>query len=83
MGITNSGIIKGAVNALTLLLNVINKITGAFGPAISGFLKFGVAAGTIVAGKKAFSNGGIAEKALGSLGNTDVGRFLGLGGNTT
>lgn len=81
MGITNSGIIKGAVNALTLLLNVINKITGAFGPAISGFLKFGVAAGAVVAGKKAFSNGGIATKAIGALGNTKVGSWLGFGGN--
>jgi hypothetical protein len=82
MGITNSGIIKGVVDALTTLLNIINKITGAFGPATSGFLKFGVAAATIWAGKKAFSNGGIAEKALGALGNSPVGKLFGLGGNT-
>ena len=82
MGITNSSIIKGAVDALTLLLNVINKITGAFGPAISGFLKFGVAAATIAGGKKAFSNGGIATKAIGALGNSPIGKVFGLGGNT-
>lgn len=83
MGITNSGVIKGVVDVLTTLLNIINKITGAFGPATSGFLKFGVAAATIFAGKKAFSNGGLAEKVLGSLGNGPLGTFLGLGGNTT
>ena len=83
MGITNSSVIKGVVDVLTTLLNIINKITGAFGPATSGFLKFGVAAATIFAGKKAFSNGGLAERILGSLGNTPLGTFLGLGGNTS
>ena len=81
MGITNSGVIKGVVDALTTLLNIINKLTGAFGPAASGFLKFGIAAATVIGGKKAFSNGGIATKAIGALGNTPVGKFLGLGGN--
>ena len=81
MGITNSGVIKGVIDALTTLLNIINKITDAFGPATSGFLKFGVAAATIFAGKKAFSSGGIAERALGSLGNSPVGKLFGLGGN--
>ena len=82
MGITNSGVIKGVVDALTTLLNIVNKLTGAFGPATSGFLKFGVAAMTIFAGKKAFSNGGITTKAIGALGNTKVGSWLGFGGNT-
>ena len=81
MGITNSGVIKGVVDVLTTLLNIINKLTGAFGPAASGFLKFGVAAATIWGGKKAFSDTGIATKAIGALvGNTPLGKLMGLSG---
>jgi hypothetical protein len=80
MGITNSSVIKGVVDALTLLLNIVNKLTGAFGPAASGFLKFGVAAATIFAGKSAFSDKGIATKAIGALlNNTSIGKLLGFG----
>ena len=82
MGITNSGVIKAAVSALTTLLNIVNKITGAFGSGVGGVLKFATALATIGGLRAAFKNGGLAEKALGSLGNTKLGSFLGLGGNT-
>ena len=82
MGITNSSVIKAAVDALRTLLDIINKITGAFGQGASGVLKFATAAAGIVGLRAAFRSGGIAEKLLGSLGNTLPGRILGLGGNT-
>ena len=82
MGITNSAVIKTAVDGLRVLLDIINKITGAFGPAASGILKFGTAALAFSGLKRAFRNGGFAESILGSLGNTKLGTFLGLGGNT-
>ena len=53
MGITNSSVIKGAVDLLTGILNVINKITGAFGDGVGGVLKFGVALATLKGGEVA------------------------------
>lgn len=82
MGITNSSLIKGAVEGLTILLNIVNKLTGAFGSGVGGVLKFGAALGTIAGLRNAFKSGGIAEKVMGSLGNTWFGSLLGLGGNT-
>lgn len=53
MGITNSSVIKGAVDLLTDILNIINKITGAFGDGVGGVLKFGVALATLKGGEVA------------------------------
>ena len=53
MGITNSSVIKGAVDLLTGILNIINKITGAFGDGVGGVLKFGVALATLKGGEVA------------------------------
>ena len=49
MGISNSKVIKAGVDALTELLNVINKLTGN-----SGLLKLGVAIGALKGGKTIF-----------------------------
>ena len=49
MGISNSKVIKAGVDALTGLLNVINKLTGN-----SGLLKLGVAIGALKGGKAIF-----------------------------
>jgi TP901 family phage tail tape measure protein len=42
MGIANHAVIKGGITALTTLLDVVNKISGAFGaiPVVGGPLKF-------------------------------------------
>ena len=50
MGISNSKVIKAGVDALTELLNIINKLTGN-----SGLLKLGVAIGAFAGGSKIFN----------------------------
>lgn len=57
MSIANSNLIKGVVDALTLLLNVVNKITSGFGAfesgagaAVNAILKLGMAAATLKLG---------------------------------
>lgn len=50
LGITDSDVIKGAVDALTGLLNVINGITDALGSS-SGIAKIGLALGAFTVGK--------------------------------
>jgi hypothetical protein len=83
MGITNNSVIKGAVSLLTLLLNIVNKVTGAFGEGVGSILKFGAAIGTLAGVKKLFKAGGLAEKGLAAFGNSKIGQFFGLGGNET
>lgn len=43
MGIAQNGLIKAAVDGLTGLLTIINKITGVFGPTTGAVLKMGLA----------------------------------------
>jgi hypothetical protein len=62
MGISNSTAIKGVVDLLTGILNVVNKVTGAFGEGVGGILKFGVALGTLYAGRK-IVGGALGEAA--------------------
>ena len=83
MGITNNSVIKGAVSLLTLLLNIVNKVTGAFGEGVGSVLKFGAAIGTLAGVKKLFKAGGLAEKGLAAFGNSKIGQFFGLGGSET
>ena len=80
MGITNNEIIKGAVDVLTFLLNSLNKIADAFGPAASGAIKFAMALGSLAALRKIFVTGNGLTKLLGGLGNSPVGKLFGLGG---
>jgi hypothetical protein len=79
MGITNSVVIKAAVDFLTTLLNIVNGLTGAFGAGAGGVLKFGAALGTLLGLKKLFADGGLLGKGIAALGNTGVGKFFGLG----
>jgi hypothetical protein len=51
MGISNSTLIKAGIDALTGLLNIINKLTGN-----SGLLKLGVAIGALAGGNAIFNN---------------------------
>ena len=57
MGLANNVIIKGVVDALTGILTIINKITGAFGNGAGAVLKFMTAMSLIKAGGVAFGSG--------------------------
>lgn len=57
MGLANNVIIKGTVDALTGILTIINKITGAFGNGAGAVLKFMTAMSLIKAGGVAFGSG--------------------------
>lgn len=64
MNIESSSVIKKGVDALTSILNVVNKLTGSFGNLGSSIANLAIAFGTIkLAGKG-------LEKGLGYLGNT-------------
>lgn len=56
MGLANNVVIKGVVDALTGILTVINKITGAFGDGAGAILKFMTAMSLIKAGGVAFGS---------------------------
>lgn len=43
MGLANSTVVKGVVDVLTFLLNLVNKITDAFGSGTSSILKISAA----------------------------------------
>lgn len=78
MGLANNAVLKGAVDALTQLLNIINKITSALGGGVGSFAKWFVAIKTVSGLGKAFRSGGIADKALTKvLGGTIFSRLLG------
>lgn len=57
MGISNSSVIKGAVDLLTNLLNIINKVTGAFGEGAGGVLKLATAMGGLKLGSAILNKG--------------------------
>ena len=57
MGLANNVVIKGVVDALTGILTIINKITGAFGDGAGAILKFMTAMSLIKAGGVAFGSG--------------------------
>ena len=74
MGLTNNVVVKGFVDLLTNLLNVVNNLTSAFGDGAGTILKW-IAAITAFAGIKGlFLNGGFIDKALmGLLQGTGLG----------
>ena len=65
MGIADSKLVKGFVDILTQLLNIINKLTGN-----SGFAKLTVALGTLLGGKI------ISDKIFGNVENSIVTKLL-------
>ena len=79
MGLANSSVIKGAVDALTWLINGVNSLTDVFGKNIGTILKWATAIGSIMGLRKIFTTGGLADKALSALGNTRLGSMFGLG----
>ena len=77
MGLANNAIIKGAVDLLTLLLNTVNNLTGAFGNGIGTILKWVAAVSGFVGLRSAFGATGIATKAVGGLvGSTPIGNAI-------
>lgn len=67
--ITNSSLIKGAVDLLTGLIQVINKVTSILPGATSGFAKLGIAAGAIKFGGKVWGAFSALPKELGPVKN--------------
>ena len=67
MGLTNNVMVKTVVDLLTDLLNLVNKITSAFGDGAGSILKWVVALGTLGGLRKLFTDGGLATQLIGSL----------------
>ena len=77
MGLTNNVMVKGFVDVLTNLLNIVNKLTSAFGDGAGSILKWVAAISAFSGIKAAFRGGGILDKVLGSLvNNTTIGNAL-------
>lgn len=78
-GITNAGIIKGAVDLLTNLLTTVNKITDALDPLNTGWAKTLAAILAFKAGSKlvnsAFKN--IGTQIAAGLGKDNIGKAAG------
>ena len=78
-GITNAGIIKGAVDLLTNLLTTVNKITDALDPLNTGWAKTLTAILAFKAGSKlvnsAFKN--IGTQIAAGLGKDNIGKAAG------
>ena len=67
MGLTNNIMVKTFVDALTDLLNLVNKLTSAFGDGVGSILKWVAALGTLGGLRKLFTDGGLATQLIGSL----------------
>ena len=81
MGLANNAVLKGAVDVLTNILQLINKITNAFGDGVGSIMKWGALIGSLVGVRGIFKNGGFIDKAAGSfLNNTTLGNILFKGG---
>ena len=84
MGLTNNQMVKGFVDLLTTLLNTINKLTSAFGEGAGSVAKWGVALGSVIAGKALFKQNGLLDNGIGMLANgtvfSEAFRKRGIGG---
>ena len=72
MGLANNTILKGAVDVLTTLLQVINKVTSAFGNGVGSVLKWTAAISALSGVRKLFMGGGFVDKALGTVLNGTI-----------
>ena len=78
MGLTNNVMVKTFVDLLTDLLNLVNKLTSAFGDGVGSILKWTVALGGLAGLRTLFADGGLASKAIGKVfSNTIIGNVLG------
>ena len=77
MGLTNNVIVKGAVDVLTGLLNLVNKLTGAFGDGVGFILKWTAAFMAFKGLRDLFKTGGLLENSLlDLLSGTSLGNYL-------
>ena len=77
MGLANNAIVKGVVDLLILLLNTVNKVTGAFGEGVGFVLKWITALMAFKGLKVLFMSGGLLEKGLmGLTSGTALGKAL-------
>lgn len=77
MGLTNNVIVKTAVDFLTMLLNIVNKLTGAFGDTAGSILKFVTAAMAFKGLGNLFKSGGLFETGLLKIFNgTSLGNWM-------
>ena len=67
MGLTNSTVVKLAVDGLTTLLNLVNNLTGAFGDGVGSILKWTVALASLRGLGRLVAAGGGLEKLIGLL----------------
>ena len=72
MGLANNAVLKGVVDALTTLLQIINKLTSAFGNGVSSVLKWTAAISALSGVRKLFVGGGFVDKALGTVLNGTI-----------
>lgn len=77
MGLANNAVLKGAVDALTGLLQLINKITGAFGDGLGSAMKWITLISGLVGLRRAFRGGGFVDKVAGTiLEGTQLGKVI-------
>ena len=77
MGLTNNEMVKGFVDILTNLLNLLNKITSGFDGTTNSILKFTAALAGFAGLKSLFKSGGILDTVLGTVVNgTGLGNAL-------
>ena len=67
MGLTNNTVVKAGVDALTTLLNIVNKLTSAFGEGVGSVMKWAIAIATLRGVGSFVSSGGGLTKLLGTL----------------
>ena len=72
MGLANNAVLKGVVDALTTLLQIINKLTSAFGNGVGSVLKWTAAISALSGVRKLFVGGGFVDKALGTVLNGTI-----------
>lgn len=72
MGLANNAVLKRGVDALTTLLQIINKLTSAFGNGVGSVLKWTAAIIALSGVRKLFVGGGFVDKALGTVLNGTI-----------
>jgi len=78
MGLTNSDVVKFGVDLLTNLLNLVNKLTSAFGEGAGSILKWVTAIATLRGASSFFRTGGGFDAIFkGNFGSNLVNRMTG------
>lgn len=67
MGLTNSTVVKAGVDTLTTLLNIVNKLTSAFGEGVGSVMKWALAIAALRGVGSFVSAGGGLERLIGTM----------------